>query len=99
MKRIVWLQGWMDLKTGEINLDVCAYHKKEEKVVFQQILKEIRKTWKKSLQNIKKIIQIEEKTSKEKVSPAVRNNYRIHIKGKEKINKRKKATQGGGYNE
>ena len=50
MKRIVWIQGWMDLKTGEINLDLCAYHKKEDKEIFQKVLKEIKETWKKAFQ-------------------------------------------------
>jgi len=99
VKRIVWIQGWMDLKTGEINLDLCAYHKKEDKEIFQKVLKEIKETWKKAFQNMKKIIQVEEKALKEKVSPEVRNDYRVYIKGKERIKKRKKTTQGGGYNE
>ena len=85
MKRIVWFQGWMDLTTGEMSLDLCTYHKKED--------------WKKVFRDMKKTFEINCKISEGKISPAVRNDYRVYVQGKEKIKKRKKTTQKGGYNE
>ncbi len=99
MKRIVWFQGWMDLTTGEMSLDLCTYHKKEDRIIFLKILKELKRVWKKVFRDMKKTFEINCKISEGKISPAVRNDYRVYVQGKEKIKKRKKTTQKGGYNE
>ncbi|MDD3488022.1 MAG: hypothetical protein PHH35_01590 [Candidatus Pacebacteria bacterium] len=100
MKRLIWLEGWMNLESGELNLSLSTYHKKEDRIIFQKILKKVKKTWKKAFRDMKEIYDIDLNIPEGgKLSPEARNNYRIYICGNEKGKKSKEIIQKGGYNE
>lgn len=98
MKNTIWLEGWINLKSAEMNLEIKTYGNKEDKKFFYKIIKELRKGWRKCFRNVLKMEDIEklsrDNTESKSSVPKLRK-HRIYYKQSPNPNKEQK----GGYNE
>jgi hypothetical protein len=51
--KLLWLDGWADIQTGEVNINIKSFHSEEEKRVIKKAIRELKKGLKKSLNKTK----------------------------------------------